>query len=86
MDRAQIESELRREPFVPFRLHLADGRSLDVPFRHVIVFQELSLIIFKGVKEEGRRVATSYEHLPYDRIERIGHRRRRAGGGRKKAG
>ena len=71
MNRDQIEAAVRREPFVPFRIHLTGRRRLDVPFKHVIVFGKSSLMLFKGVKKEGSRVATGYEHLPYDQIERI---------------
>ena len=85
MRREDIESALNQYPFVPVRLRLTDERVLDVPFKHVTVFQKSGLILFHGVKNEGSRVATGYEVLPYDRIDRIEHRPGRAGGRRKKA-
>jgi hypothetical protein len=30
MTRKEVEEELNRDPFVPFRLHLVSGKSLDV--------------------------------------------------------
>lgn len=30
MTRKEVEEELYREPFIPFRLHLVSGKSLDV--------------------------------------------------------
>jgi hypothetical protein len=84
MDRQEIETAMQHDPFVPLRLHLTDRRVLDVPFRHVIVFQKTGLILFKGVKKEGSRIATGYAHLSYEQIERIefkrgqSHRRRKA--------
>jgi hypothetical protein len=71
MSREKIEAAVSREPFVPFRIHLTGRRRFDVPFKHVIVFRKSALILFKGVKKEGSRVATGYEELPYEQIERI---------------
>ena len=71
MIREQIEAAVSREPFVPFRIYLTGRRRLVVPFRHVIVFRKSSLMLFKGVKKEGSHVATGYEELQYDQIERI---------------
>jgi hypothetical protein len=83
MHRTQIESQLNRDPFVPLRLRLTDGRGFDVPFRHVIVFQKSRLILFMGVKREGSHAATGFELLPYDQIDRIEERPGRAGRQRK---
>jgi len=40
-----LRAALRQEPFVPFRLHLTDGRWLDVPNRRwMIVMREESSV------------------------------------------
>jgi hypothetical protein len=71
MTQEEIRNELMRKPFAPFRLHLRDGRRLDVPFSHVILFQKGSFMLFKGVEAEGVQVAKSYEHVQYEAVDHI---------------
>jgi hypothetical protein len=85
MDRKELEAELHRDPFIPLRLHLVDGRKFDVPFHHVVVFGAHDFVLLKGVKREGSRVATGFEVIQYERIDRVvqrgggsGHRKKRA--------
>ena len=85
MRREEIEVELRREPFVPLRFHVVGGKKIDVPFPHVVVFQRSHVIVFKGVKEPGSRVAQGYAVFGYDQIERIEKRAARGGGRHRKA-
>ena len=85
MRREEIEAELRRDPFVPLRLHLISGKKLEVPFQHVVVFQKSHVIVFKGVKAPGSRVAKGYAVFGYDQIDRIERPPTRGGGRRKKA-
>jgi hypothetical protein len=85
MERPDIEAVLRREPFVPLRIHLTDGRKLDVPFQHVVVFQGDGVLVFKGVKKPGSHVATGFEFVAYGRIDRIEQKRGRGGSRRRKA-
>jgi hypothetical protein len=81
MSRDEIETAMQCDPFVPLRLHLVDGRSFDVPFRHVLIFHGPGLILFKGVRKEGSHVASGYVHLTFQQIDRIeprrGHSQRR---------
>lgn len=85
MQREELEARVRREPFVPLWLHLPKRRKFDVPFNHVIVFRETDIILFKGVKKVGSRVAKGYEVIPYDRIVRIEPHRGGSGRQRKRA-
>lgn len=81
MHREELEAQVRREPFVPLWLHVSERRKLDVPFNHVIVFRTTDIILFKGVKKAGSRVAKTYEVIPYDRIVRV--EQHRGGTGRR---
>jgi hypothetical protein len=81
MTREEIQTELQRDPFTPFRLRLVKGKKLDVPFPHVIVFRKTGIIIFKGVKKPGSHVATGFEVIEFDQISGIERRRSRGGGG-----
>jgi hypothetical protein len=69
MSKDEIEAELGSEPFVPLRLHLSDGRKIEVPFKHVIVFLRYGIIVFKGVKKAGSHVAKGYEVIAYDKVK-----------------
>jgi hypothetical protein len=82
MDKEIIRGELKREPFVPFRLHLTNGRKFDVPFRQVAHIVSSGLLVFIGLKE-GTHSAKGYDRFAFEHIERLEHRP--AGRKRKKA-
>ena len=73
MQKEQVRNELNREPFVPLRLYLTDGRKFDVPFRDVAHMLSYGLLVFIGMKE-GTRQAKSYDRFGFDQIERIEQR------------
>ncbi|MGD0390597.1 MAG: hypothetical protein ABSC42_16755 [Tepidisphaeraceae bacterium] len=84
MLKEEVKSELGRDPFVPLRLHLKNGKTFDIPFREVAHDLGYGLVVFIGLRQGTRRakgVATYF----YDDILRIeqrpanrGHRRRKA--------
>ena len=80
----EIKAELQRDPFVPLRLHLLDGRTFDVPFREVAHVLSFGVLVFIGLKE-GTRQAKGYDRFPFDHVERIERRPTRGGQRRKKA-
>jgi hypothetical protein len=84
MLRDQIEAELAREPFVPLRLHLRDGKTFDIPFRDVARVLPFGLLVFVGLKR-GTRQAAGYDRFAFDNIIRIEQRRTRNGQRRRKA-
>src|SRR6266542_5104037 len=71
MRRDEVEKILDRPAFVPLRLFMRDGRTIDLPFRHCAVALGQGLLTFKGVKGEHTRRADGYEVLAYDGIDRI---------------
>ncbi len=79
MLKEEIRAELTREPFVPLRLHLSDGRKFDVPFRDVAHIIASGVLVFIGLKE-GTHQAKSYDRFGFDHIIRIEHRPARGGG------
>ena len=84
MQEDEIRAALNREPFVPFRLHLKNKKTLDVPFRavaHIVVY---GLLVLIGLKE-GTQSAKGYERLAFDDIVRIEALPSRGGRKRKKA-
>lgn len=66
----QVEAELTRTPFVPFRFHLTDGRTFDVAHRDVAHLLSYGVLVFIGLRE-GTRRAEGYDRFPYDAISRI---------------
>jgi hypothetical protein len=70
MEKDQVRAELKREPFIPLRNRLTDGRKFDVPFRDVARFLTYGVLVFIGMKE-GTRQAKSYDRFGFDQIERI---------------
>ena len=85
MLKADVEKVLAKRPFAPLRLHLDDGKTVDVPFSHVAIPFAQTLLVMEGVKSETSRVATGKIEFTYERISRIEPRRARGGRRRKKA-
>src|SRR4051812_4362764 len=80
-----IEEVLSRRPFVPLTIHLDNGQTVGVPFSHVAVPLERTLIVFQGVKAEGSRLATGKTEFAFDRVTRIEPSKSRGGQRRRKA-
>jgi hypothetical protein len=85
MQKREVEQILSRQPFVPLRIVKTDGTSIDVPFQHVAEPLSGRVLIFKGVKREGSRVATGFDEITYEQIDRIVPRAVRDGRRRRKA-
>ena len=85
MRKTAVEEILARRPFVPLAIYLDDGSIVDVPFSHISIPFNRTLIVMQGVKAEGSRSATGTKEFAYDRIVRIEPRRARNGRRRRKA-
>jgi hypothetical protein len=84
MDPNSINAELVRDPFVPLRVYLANGKSFDIPFREVAHLLGESLLILKGLKQ-GTHQAKGYDVFNVDQILRIETRPSAKSGRRRKA-
>lgn len=73
----EVKTALGHTPFIPLRMHLTNGKTLDIPFQHVVVPMRSHVIVFKGVKEAGSHVAKGYDVVGYGLIDRIEPRKRR---------
>jgi hypothetical protein len=73
MLKEDVRSELMREPFVPLRLYLKDGRRFDVPIREAARFNPVGLVVLIGVKP-GSCDIKGFDRFPLDYIERIEQR------------
>ena len=67
----EVIHELDRNPFVPLRLHLQDGRTMKIPFRaSAHILGTWGVLVLIGMKE-GTRTAKGYDRCPFDYIVRI---------------
>jgi hypothetical protein len=79
----EVRQELTREPFIPLRFHLRNGKKFDVPFRDVAHLLGYGVLIFIGLKQ-GTHQAKSYDRFGFDDIIRIEQLRRGKGGQRRR--
>lgn len=70
MTSEDIKQEIDRDPFVPFRLHLASGKAIDVLFPNTAWVRQNTVLIVhpihKGTSEIG-----NYDVIALRLIERI---------------
>jgi len=65
-----VRLELTREPFIPLRLYLRNGKKFDVPFRDVAHLLGYGVLVFIGLKE-GTHQAKGYDRFGFEDIIRI---------------
>ncbi len=70
MLKEQVQAELSRDPFVPLKIRLKDGKAFDVPFRDVAQLLGYGVLVFIGLKE-GTHKAKSFDRFGFDQIDRI---------------
>ncbi|MBC7783152.1 MAG: hypothetical protein H7144_04870 [Burkholderiales bacterium] len=70
MLKKDVKALITREPFVPYRIYLQDGRLFDVPFREVAHFLSFGVLVFIGMKQGSRR-AENYDRFAFENISRI---------------
>ena len=68
MTASDLREFVRTSPFKPFRLHLADGKSLRVPHPDVILVGA-DLAVVANVSSEG--VPGELNFVPYEHIARV---------------
>jgi hypothetical protein len=84
MEKEAVRRELTRDPFIPIRLHLTDGRTFDVPVPGVAHMMAYGLLVMIGADVKAR-TAEGYDQFPFDRISRIEPLPFKSSGRRRKA-
>ena len=86
MKEDELEAELTRDPFTPFRIHLVSGKTVDVLAPNAAHTLENTLLVLRNPKV-GTPRAERYDVVAYHNIERIEqlHMGRRPTGKRKPA-
>jgi hypothetical protein len=71
MVRDKLQTLVRRRPFVPFRLHLTDGRVFDIPFTGMTLLGQNFIKIGIPITREAHPICDHTEYVPLKLIERI---------------
>ena len=70
MTTEDIKQELDRTPFVPLRLHLASGNSIDVPYPNTAWVRQNTLVIVHPLQRHTHEIG-NYDVVALRLIERI---------------
>lgn len=65
-----IKQELEREPFIPLRLHLSSGKTIDVPYPNTAWVRQSTLVIVHPLRR-GTAEIGNYDVIALRLIERI---------------
>jgi hypothetical protein len=70
MTSKDLEAELTRDPFVPLRLHMVSGKTLDVPSSGIAFLLQNALLVFQNPRPNRVR-ADGYDVISFRNIERV---------------
>jgi hypothetical protein len=65
-----LEPEVTKSPFMPFRLHLVSGKTFDVLYAHAATLLSQTLLVLRNPKADAR-AAEGYDLIAYSNIERV---------------
>lgn len=70
MSAEALAEKLRRDPFIPLRLHLSDGRKIEVENPDIAVISHMGVYVFK-IRRAGDRVADETQYVSLRHIVSI---------------
>ena len=70
MTSRDLEAELERDPFVPLRVHLVSGKTVDVPGPGVAFLMQNALLVFQN-RQPGTVRVDGYDIISFRNIERV---------------
>jgi hypothetical protein len=70
MTSEDMRQELERHPFIPLRLHLASGKTIDILYHGTAWLQQNTILIFHPLARETVAISR-YEVIALRLIERI---------------
>lgn len=70
MTEAELDDQLHADPFVPFRIHLVSGKTVDVLAQHAAWTLNNSLLVFRNPASDKTR-AEGYDVVASSKIERL---------------
>lgn len=84
MTSKDFQSELEKDPFVPFRIHLVSGKTVDVVIPSAAWLLQNAVLIFRNARA-GSQKAEGYDVVALRNIERIEQMHGKPGLGRKRS-
>ena len=70
MTSEDVKQELERDPFVPLRLHLASGKTMDLPYPNTAWLRQNTIVIVHPLRR-GTVEIGNYDVIAFRLIERI---------------
>jgi hypothetical protein len=70
MTSQDIKSEIEKMPFIPFRLHLVSGKTIDVKRSEAAWLLQNTVLVFQKPKRTSQE-ASGYDVIAFRNIERI---------------
>jgi hypothetical protein len=67
----KLQTLLHQRPFVPFRVHITDGRSYDVPYIGMALLTQSYINIGIPITKGHHPICDHVEHVRFNRIDRI---------------
>ena len=71
MNPQEILKQLRRTPFVPFRVHTSDGKALEVKHPEMALLTRSLLMIAHPVKDPTTEIPARYDEVSMLHVVRI---------------
>ena len=69
MTSEDIRSEIEKEPFIPLRLHLVSGKTVDVTIKGQVEMLQNAILVFQ--RDSGPDGETLYDVIALRNIERL---------------
>ena len=63
MNPQEINQKLRASPFVPFRVHMSDGKHLDVNHPEMAMLTRMALLIARPVADPTEDIPARYDSI-----------------------
>ena len=71
MNPEETRQELHATPFIPFRVHMSDGKHLDVMHPELAMLTRMALLIARPVVDPMREIPAHYDSVSPLHIVRI---------------
>ena len=63
MNPEEIKGQLRRTPFIPFRVHTSDGKYLDVKHPEMAMLTRIALLVARPVGDPMQEIPAHYDSV-----------------------
>jgi hypothetical protein len=67
----EIHRQLRRTPFVPFRVHTSDGKTLDIKLPELAFLTRSLLLVARPVKDPTKEIPARFDEVSMLHVVRV---------------